>query len=324
MDQLKCPYDDIKKDYIIPTKSWLKAIEEFNPNDYYIKGKIILAELLEKHKVLVKVTSGKSAKLRDINSKIKGLPNMVYTYCVILCNDYLPVILNTKQFCSLNDQKYKATLEIMKLYNGGSLNNKNVDLIMFKNILEQIVLGQINLFVKTGLTHCDIHPGNILMHKNSNEIELIYGYLPLNLNNPVIIKSQYEFILSDYDKCVDFSPIGIGSSYIIEPDGTVLNFNVDSIIEDIFESILYKNINRTLAVLLEKLESNDKQKIKDNYMHFHNQYDKKIIKKEKKYLEKYIGNMNKNPDNKINDYIKYKKKVGKLNQTYWNLLSQLF
>ncbi len=67
MAKLKCPYDDNAKDYVIPTKTWLRAIEQLNPNDISVKGQIITAELINKEKVLVKVTSGKSAKLRDIN-----------------------------------------------------------------------------------------------------------------------------------------------------------------------------------------------------------------------------------------------------------------
>ena len=173
MTDLKCPYDDINKNYIIPTKSWLKALKELNTEDISTHGKIIVSELLEKEKVLVKVTDKKIAKLRDINRVIKGLPNLVYTYCVIFCNDYLSVILKNKQFCNLKDTKYSVTLEIMKYYNENSLSKiNNINIKLFKLILNQLVFAQINLFIKTGYTHCDIHPGNILIHKHSKEIEL--------------------------------------------------------------------------------------------------------------------------------------------------------
>jgi len=270
MSELKCPYDDKVKDYIIPTESWLRVIEQLNPNDISVKGKNISAELISKEKVLVKVTTGKSAKLRDINGKIKGLPNLVFVYCVIFCNDYLPVMLKNKYFCSLTDSKYKVTLEVMKIYNGGSLNNlSTIILPTFNSFLEQLVLCQINLFGKTGLTHCDIHPGNILINKLSHKTKLVYGYLP----EPITIKTKYEFILSDYDKCVDFSPSEIGSFYITEPTGTVLQFDFSETVDDLMESSLYKNICRTINVLIEKLDGDVKQIIRNNYMINHAKFD---------------------------------------------------
>jgi len=45
-----------------------------------------------------------------------------------------------------------------------------------------------------------------------------------------------------------------------------------------------------------------------------------MYKKEKEYLEKYINLINKNSNDKINHFTKYKNQVGKLNQKYWNLI----
>lgn len=320
MAELKCPYDDNAKDYVIPTKSWLRAIEQLNPNDISAKGQIITAELINKEKVLVKVTSGKSAKLRNINGKIKQLPNLVFTYCVIFCNDYLPVILKNKYFCGLSESKYKVTLEVMKMYNGGSINNlSSITLLTFKSCLEQLVLCQINLLAKTGLTHCNIHPGNLLINKLGKEKELVYGYL----TEPVKIKTKYEFILSDYDKSVDFSPQSIGNFYISEPDSTTLQFDLTETIADLVESTLYKNICRTCSVLIEKLEPEFKQTVKSAYGKFHGQIDDVINKKEKKYLTTYIYGMNKNSNNKIDQFIQWKNAVVKLNLKYWKLLNEI-
>lgn len=285
MTDVKCPIDETTKNYIIPTGSWLKAIEQLNVSDLNTTSTIFLSELLEKEKILVKVTSDKKSKLRDINHMIKGLPNFVYTYCVIFCNDYLPVILKNKQFCNLTS-KYKVTLELMKYYNGGSLTKINIPNIkVFKKILKQLVYAQINLFRRHGITHNDIHPGNILIHKLSKEKELIYAYL----QEPITIKTDYEFILSDYDKCVIFKP-----QYINENDiDNMIEMNVSESVEDLIQFTLLFNIMRTINVLLDKIKN--KEAIIKSYLIFQDKYQQKYYDKEKQYLTTYIKQL-KNKD----------------------------
>ncbi len=286
MSDLKCPYDDNTKNYIIPTGKWLKAIEKLSVDDINTSGTIVISELLEKEKVLVKVTTDKKSKLKEINSKIKGLPNFVYTYCVIFCNDYLPVILQKKQFCNLQDKKYKVTLEIMKFYNGGSLTKySNINLKIFKLILKQLVLAQINLFRRYGITHNDIHSGNILIHKHSKKIELNYGYL----DKPIKIETEYEFILSDYDKCILFNPININDN------STEVDMNISDVMEDLMQSILLFNIIRTIKVLLERLNKDEKKKLSDFFQEFENKYQDKYYDRERELLNKYLSSL-KNKD----------------------------
>jgi hypothetical protein len=315
MTDIKCPYDDTIKNYIIPTKSWLKALSQLDTfQDVSINKKIILSQMIEKENVIVKVTNGKNPKLRDINMMIKGLPNMVYTFCVIFCNDYLSLILQNKFFCSSKDSKYKVTLEIMKYYNGGSLSVLNeISFRKFKLILDQLVLAQINLFNKTGITHCDIHPGNILISKHHQEKELNYSYI-----RGQIIKSKYEFILSDYDKCVIFSPNYIVHDEIV--DGNLIKENITETIDDLSQSILFLNILRTINMLIDKLDNENKQKIRLLHNNFLIKNEEVMIKKEIKYLTKYIKELN---NNNNNYFTKYKTKVCLINFEYFNQFCKL-
>ena len=317
MTDIKCPYDSTQKSYIIPTGSWLKAIEKLSHTNISTNRQVIISKLLEKSDVLVKLTPGKSAKLRDINSKIKGLPNMVYTHCVIFCNDYLPVLLDKKEFCTIKDDNYKVTLEIMKFYNGGSINRLDkIKLKLCNQIITQLVLAQINLFVKTGLTHCDIHEGNILISKTSNEKELIYSYLP----NPVTIKSKYEFILSDYDKCVDFSPNSVGSKYLTEIDGTILEFDMSDTIIDLELASLMTNIFATIRIISEKLNTDDKKIFSDKFNEFKNKFQNIVEIKEKKYIWNYVELLDKSENNRLEQFSKFKIRNAKLAQDYYDLL----
>jgi hypothetical protein len=312
MTDIKCPYDDTIKNYIIPTKSWLKALNQLDTfQDVSINKKIILSQMIEKENVIVKVTNGKNPKLRDINMMIKGLPNMVYTFCVIFCNDYLSLILQNKFFCSSKDSKYKVTLEIMKYYNGGSLSVLNqISFRKFKLILDQLVLAQINLFNKTGITHCDIHPGNILINKHPLEKELNYSYI----HGHNIIKSKYEFILSDYDKCIIFSPNYMVHDEIL--DGNLIRENITETLDDLSQSTLYVNILRTINMLIDKLDNINKQKIRLLHNDLLIKNEEIMIKKERKYLTKYIKELNNH--NKINSFNKYKTKVCLINFEYFN------
>lgn len=317
MTDIKCPYDDTIKNYIIPTKSWLKALSQLDTfQDVSINKKIILSQMIEKENVIVKVTNGKNPKLRDINMMIKGLPNMVYTFCVIFCNDYLSLILQNKFFCSSKDSKYKVTLEIMKYYNDGSLSVLNqISFRKFKLILDQLVLSQINLFNKTGITHCDIHPGNILINKHPYEKELNYSYI----HGRNIIKSKYEFILSDYDKCIIFSPNYMVHDEIV--DGNLIKENITETLDELSQSTLYVNILRTINMLIDKLDNENKQKIRLLHNDFLIKNEKIMIKKEKEYLTKYIKELNNH--NNINSFNKYKTKVNLINFEYFNQFCKL-
>jgi serine/threonine protein kinase len=312
---IKCPYDDIKKEYIIPTKSWLKVISEMKIDDISTNGVLILSKLVEKEKVLVKLTKGHNKKTEIINKLIKGLPNMVFTYCVILCNDYIPTILKTKQFCNLQDEKNLVTLEIMKYYHNGSLSRfTNMNFKIFIKILEQLCLAQINLFMKTGYTHCDIHPGNILINKHSEEVELFYGYLPIQKK----LVTKYEFIISDYDKIVSFE-----SNDIIEIYLKIYKY-IQDVIDFLLNSTLYVNILRTINILIEKLDDKNKIFYRTHFLKFQENYENDIIIKDKNYLSKYVNNINQKPDKKNDLFVIYKKYISNMIFEYCDKLLNYF
>ena len=75
------------KQYIIPTKSWIKPLELYITEDLNTKGVMIISKLIEREKILVKLTFSRNKKLKKINNLLKLLPNFVYTYCVVLCNN---------------------------------------------------------------------------------------------------------------------------------------------------------------------------------------------------------------------------------------------
>ena len=81
--------------------------------------------------------------------------------------------------------------------------------------------------------------------------------------------------------------------------------------------LLYQNFN----ILIEKLDGDVKQTIRNNFTKAHGKFDEQMCNKEKEYLIKYIGQLNANPADSISYWVKYKNQVGKLNQKYWNLIT---
>jgi serine/threonine protein kinase len=296
---IKCVLDDKRKEYIIPTKSWLTAIKQMKIEEVSTAGTNILSELVGKEKVLVKLTNKTNIKLKTINNAIRGLPNMVYTYCVIFCHDYLPLILQNKQFCNLDNNKHPVTLEVMKMYNGGTIDKiKELDIKFFKKILSQLIFAQINLFMKSGFTHCDIHPGNILINKHPHKVELNYSYLL----KPKKIQTKYEFILCDYDKSIDFNP-----DEIIEYINQIYGDNdIEEIVNDLINQNLFSNIITTINMLINKLNMEYKKSIRKIFVDAQIK-NNNIIENQNKILKSYISYLyNDKNEKKINIFKKYK------------------
>jgi hypothetical protein len=81
---MSCPLNNDKQ-YIIPTKKWLKPIEPLILDDINTSGLIMIADFIEKEKVIVKITKGKRDDIIEINKIIKDMPNFVKTYCSFSC-----------------------------------------------------------------------------------------------------------------------------------------------------------------------------------------------------------------------------------------------
>jgi hypothetical protein len=270
------------KKYIIPTKSWLNDFLQLGTTLNYNKYDEF-SNIINTKNILIKITFGRSHKLRLINQSIKKLPNMVHTYYVLYCDNYFPIFFKNINIDNLKNRICSTTLEIMKFYNGNSLNYiNNIDLETFKNISFQLILAQINLFMIYGLTHCKIHPGNILIHKYKNEIELKY----VGLINIQTIKTNTEYILCDYDDCFAFTKF----DYI---DGNISSYgelSKDDIKNIIWPNSLFINIKTTLHILINKIKDTQKLKIQNMIDSLINHHELNIINNEIEYLYKYINN----------------------------------
>jgi len=126
-----CPQDS-NKQYIIPTKKWLKPLEPLITEDINTTGIIMLADFIDKEKVIVNITKDKRDDIIKINKTLKDLPNFIQTYCTIICNENFDVLdtqyKDSNSFCNANkDSGDIITLEIMKRYKSGSLNKYKKD-----------------------------------------------------------------------------------------------------------------------------------------------------------------------------------------------------
>jgi len=203
---------DNNKQYIIPTKKWLKPIEKFITDDININGLIMIGKMLDKEEVIVKVTKQKKENIKkintiiEINKIIKDLPNFAETYCSFSClenfesfdNEYK----NSKSFCNGIDDGYFVILEIMKKYKNGSLfklkEKLNIDDVV--NILKQLMLSQIHAYSKTGVLHNDPHLGNFLIHKSKKPIQIKYKIkTDILIERSILVSSDFIPIISDFN-----------------------------------------------------------------------------------------------------------------------------
>ena len=304
MANLVCPTNG--KDYILPTKAWLEPLEVLISQDIATRGKLIISELLKANKVLVKLTSGRNHHIKEFLDQVKGLPNLVNTYCIFFCNDDFLLIQSEKQYCSLetkNDTYYKdylkklgkaknynysVTLEVMEYYNLGSIKSlKNISYNKFLNILFQLVFCQLNVFGKTGYTHNDIHEGNIIIKKHETEQIFNYKYITSNCvdkSNEYNLKSNYEFILADYDKIFYFRK-DYFDKYYGDVDASMDN-------ERFLQYSLFSNLLETINKLIEKLNDKDKQIVRDKLNIVLDKYEEVIFNLNKQIVIAYTQNGN--------------------------------
>jgi serine/threonine protein kinase len=233
----------------------------------------MITDKILQNEILVKMTSCRQHQIKEFTSKMKGLPNIVSTYCVLLCHDDFLMINESKQYCNLEniDKKlktkeeyirmlekaknynYSVTLELMEYYRNGSIVSiDKINLTEFCSILLQLVFCQLNLFSFLGYTHNDIHPGNILIKKYKKPIMLEYNYIDkdcIDSNKQYKLLTDTEYILADYDMMFSFEYRYFEKTFdnIVDLDD-VAEFNLYS---------LYGNILRTINLLADKLERDD-------------------------------------------------------------------
>ncbi len=272
----KCPLSNNKR-YITPTTDWLKPLNEFivNLDNSNTIGMLILAELVKKEKIIVKITSNFNKKLMIIDKILSEEPNFIKTYCVFPCYENLKILnkkyKNSNSFCNEdknNKEKNKLiTLELMKKYKNGSITNLKNKLTIEKSrkILEQLILAQINVFYKYGFVHNDINLSNILF--KIAEKENVYEYKVcdyiFNLKNSNVVtlkklikKGEIIPVISDFDKSKCYS-----SNVFNEYDNKFIN-------KDTFwyDHVLLINLNNSVNVCLNLIKNDysNVQIIKNN------------------------------------------------------------
>ena len=203
MPDIECLKNSETKKYIIPTNEWLKPLKPLI-SSLNTKGKIILANMVNKKKVVVKITKNINFnKIKYISAMVKGLPNMPKIYCVFQCQEdeynFDAEYLNTHGFCSSNPSESDPliTLEIMKLYKNKLSDHKHsLNINEIKPILKKLIFGLLNAFEHTGFIHGDLHIDNILINKTEEDLTLTYKID----KNTHIIKTNTEYIIMDFDK----------------------------------------------------------------------------------------------------------------------------
>jgi hypothetical protein len=146
------------KKYIIPTNEWLKPLKPLNSEDINSRSLIMLSKLVDKEKVVVKLTKNiDHNKINTINNYIKHNLNMLHTFGTFQCS---------ASEINLESENITIVLEIMKLYDG-SLNDyiNKFDILEIEELLKQTLLCQLHIYWKIGFVHNDIHLGNFLINK---------------------------------------------------------------------------------------------------------------------------------------------------------------
>jgi hypothetical protein len=250
----------ISKKYIIPTNEWLKPIKPFFNNDINSRSLIMLSNLVDIGKVVIKITKNIDyKKTKIINENIKSNPNMLHTFGTIKCS--LEAETETENI--------EIVLEIMKLYNS-SLNKyfDKLNLSKIKILLKQILLCQLHIYEKIGFVHNDIHLGNILLNlipKEKKPEILIYEIK----NIKYTVETNRKLILSDFDKSIIY-------------DQNILpleNMNYDHTI--------HINIIKTINAFKMLLDKNDKKKLSDSLEKALNSFSYYFITSGEKLLRSY-------------------------------------
>ena len=200
----KCVIDETTKYYLIPTKKWLKPIESLLVDDSNTAGILMISKLVEKEKVIVKITSGNNKKIKILSMKLNFLYNFTKTYCSFSCLENYTKILKKYDkedyFCEKNGNRI-ITIEIMKKYEG-SLSKLvgKLTISQITQILIQILYSIMEAFRIYGFIHEDLSLGNIL-YKIKSTNEVIEYNLTANRTLYVnLVIGEIVPMISDYDK----------------------------------------------------------------------------------------------------------------------------
>lgn len=182
---LKCLSNSDKKAYVIPTNEWLKPVKPLITNSS--DAQQILARMVDKEDVLVRVTSNSNNKLGIINKLLQTIPNFPQVYCTIICNESTDIldtdyIINgkpAKGFCNGKSSDGYVTLEVMKYYKANKTNDlleQKINLNQMRFLLDQAIGAQLLAFQAYGFVHNDIIIGNFIIEEKKSMYEYKYDF----------------------------------------------------------------------------------------------------------------------------------------------------
>ena len=203
---LKCLSNSDKKALVIPTNEWLQPVKLLITNSS--NAQQVLARMINKENILVRVTLNSNNKLGIINKLLQKISNFPLVYCTIICNESSDIIdanytINgkpAKGFCNGKSSDGFVTLEVMKYYKANrtkDLIKQKIGLNEMKNLLDQAIGAQLLAFQAYGFVHNDVNINNFIIEEK---------------------KSIFEFKF-DFGKKIGFKPIGGKSNlkvYVID------------------------------------------------------------------------------------------------------------
>lgn len=311
--KINCPTER-NKNYFIPTKDWLIPTAELITFDNKSRGLIIVSNLLKKKKIIVKVTKGRNDKLLEYPELLNDMPNMATTYCSFSCADDFDKnkIIANKEFCKNKESRSIVTLELIKYYREGSLNNlKQISYETYKNIVKQLLFTQLNIFNKEGFTHNDVHLGNILVYTHKDDTELKYT----NINKTIITQKEYKLV--DYDKIQSFKVKDMFNTLNdinIEPSKKIKsnNYNIYYI------HSLLSNILQTIDIPLKLLKIETQEKLVKLINKFKEKNKKAYLDENMRITKIYINNRT------LKEYAKFKEDITLMNLDIVSKLEKMF
>lgn len=181
--ELKCLKNSETNAYIIPTNKWLQPLKQLITNSSDATN--IISRMVDKEKILVRLTNNKNNKLGLINKKLSKLPGFPLVYCTIICQESSDIIdadyiINgepAKGFCNGKSTDNYVTLELMKYYKSNKLNDilqSPINLNLLRYFLDQALCSQLLAFQYYGFVHNDININNFIIEQQKESI--LYSY----------------------------------------------------------------------------------------------------------------------------------------------------
>jgi hypothetical protein len=185
------------------------------------------------------------------------------------------LFIKSRNFPLINNN-YGYFIEIEKKYNM-NIKNMTFDIKIFYEFIQQIIFCQLELFIKHGIVHNNIHECNIFI--DNINVELKYEHIDK------IVNSNVYFILSDFIKCKIYNPLNF-TGFENEKDD-FYNCSLIKNLEDTF------NLAEKFLLVKIKINTNVPTDIKNKYNNLMKCYSDNFdnYKKEYNKINKQIINL---------------------------------